>query len=89
MSWIKSCPESDLDYFEMAEDVIVLMKKLRCDKYTIWGHSDGGILGLIIGYKQTNKIDRMVLSGTNARLTGLKPELLASMENYKRIPDPK
>jgi pimeloyl-ACP methyl ester carboxylesterase len=43
---------------------------------------------LIIGYKETKKIDRMLLSGTNTKLSGLKPELLAIMKNYKQIPDP-
>lgn len=81
-----SCPEGDLDYFEMAEDVMTLMQKLGHDKYSIWGHSDGGILGLIIGYKQTEKVDRMLISGANTRLSGLKPELVAMMKNYEQIP---
>jgi len=82
-----SCPEGELDYFNMADDVIALMQNLGHEKYSVWGHSDGGILGLIIGYKQTEKIDRMLLSGANASTSGLKPELLAMMENYEQIPD--
>ncbi|NAS29931.1 alpha/beta fold hydrolase [Flavobacteriaceae bacterium R38] len=84
-----SCPEGALDYFEMADDVIALMNTLGHNKYSLWGHSDGGILGLIIGYKQTNKIDRMLISGGNTKLSGLEPELVAIMENYEQIPDPK
>ncbi len=83
-----SCPEGDLDYFDMADDVITLMKKLKHEKYTIWGHSDGGILGLIIGYKCTNKLNRMILSGANTRFSGLKPELQTFVKNYNQIPDP-
>lgn len=86
---LSSCPEGDLDYFDMADDVMALMTHLKHDKYSIWGHSDGGILGLIIGYKQTKKLDRMLISGANTKLSGLKPELVAIMRNYNQIPDPK
>lgn len=84
-----SCPEGDLDYFELADDVITLMKKLGHEKYSIWGHSDGGILGLIIGYKNTSKLNRMILSGANTRFSGLKPELQVFVKNYNQIPDSK
>lgn len=83
-----SCPEGDLDYFEMANDVIALMQTLGHEKYSIWGHSDGGILGLIIGYRSTGNVDRMLISGANTSVSGLKPELLTLMENYQQIPDP-
>lgn len=82
------CPDGDLDYFEMAEDVYLLMEELGHDKYTIWGHSDGGILGLILGYTHTDRIDRMLVSGANTKLSGLKPELINMMKNYDQIPDP-
>ncbi len=83
------CPEGELDYFEMADDVIALMQSLGHEKFSIWGHSDGGILGLIIGYKNTDQIDRMLISGANTRLSGLKPELLEMMKNYNQISDPR
>ncbi|MEL7123666.1 MAG: alpha/beta hydrolase [Bacteroidota bacterium] len=86
---LSDCPEGNLDYFDMADDIIALMESLRYEKYSLWGHSDGGILGLIIGYKLTNKIDRMLLSGVNTKLSGLKPELVAMMSNYEQLPDPK
>lgn len=82
-----SCPEDDLDYFNMADDVIALMKNLGHESYSLWGHSDGGILGLIIGYKYPDKLKRMIISGANTRLSGLKPELQAFVKNYHQIPD--
>ena len=84
-----SCPEGNLDYFDMADDVIALMKNLKHEKYSIWGHSDGGILGLIIGYKFTSRLNRMLLSGANTRFSGLEPELQAFIKQYNQIPDPK
>jgi pimeloyl-ACP methyl ester carboxylesterase len=86
---LSDCPDSDLDYFDMADDIMALMLNLGHEKYSIWGHSDGGILGLIIGYKMTGRIDRMLLSGANTKLSGLKPELINIMGNYEQIPDPK
>ncbi|GAB3335459.1 alpha/beta fold hydrolase [Marivirga atlantica] len=83
-----SCSDEDLDYFEMADDVYALMQALGHDNYTIWGHSDGGILGLILGYKNTDNIERMLISGANTRVSGLKPELLEMMKNYAQFPDP-
>ncbi len=82
-----SCPEGNLDYFDLADDVIALMKNLGHKKYTIWGHSDGGILGLIIGYKFTSKLSRMILSGVNTRFSGLEPELQTFVKQYNQIPD--
>ncbi|WP_462248643.1 alpha/beta fold hydrolase [Ekhidna sp.] len=82
------CPDTELDYYDMAEDVFLLMDKLGHEKYSLWGHSDGGILSLILGFKHTEKIDRIVVSGANARLSGLKPELIKLMENYNELPDP-
>ena len=84
-----SCSQGDLDYFDMADDIIALMKNLKHEKYSIWGHSDGGILGLIIGYKFTNKLNRLILSGANTKFSGLKPELQTFVKNYNQIPDPK
>lgn len=82
-----SCSDETLDYFQMAEDVFAMMDELGHEKYTIWGHSDGGILSLILGYTHTDRINRLVVSGANARLEGLKPELIQMMENYEQIPN--
>ena len=83
-----TCPEEDLDYFELAEDAYRLMEHLGYEKYMIWGHSDGGILGLILGYTHTDKIDRMVLSGANAYIGGLEPELVKFISDYEKVKDP-
>ncbi len=84
-----SCPEGDMDYFEMAKDVKQLMDELGHEKYTIWGHSDGGILGLILGYKYSQKISGMLLTGANAERSGLEPELVEMVKQYEKIPDPR
>lgn len=82
------CPDGDLDYFEMADDVARLMDELGHDNFTIWGHSDGGILGLILGYTQTERISKMLISGANTRLNGLEPALVKMMSVYEQLEDP-
>jgi pimeloyl-ACP methyl ester carboxylesterase len=86
-----SCPDGDLDYEQMAGDAFTLMEELGYEKYTIWGHSDGGILGLILGYKHSENIHKMLISGANIQAgpKALEPRLVTMMESYEMIPDPK
>lgn len=85
-----SCGE-ELNYQMMAEDANSLMNHLEEDKYMIWGHSDGGIIGLILGYRYPDRIDRMLISGANIRpdTTALENELVAFTNRYAEIQDPK
>lgn len=83
------CPASELNYQDMAEDAHALMKHLGHDNYTIWGHSDGGILGLILGYKHPESIHSMLISGANIRpdSTALHAKLVEFVQRYEEIPD--
>lgn len=83
------CPTTELNYQGMAEDAHALMKHLGHDKYTIWGHSDGGILGLILGYKHPEQIRSMLISGANIRpdSTALQAKLVEFVQRYEEIPD--
>lgn len=85
-----ACPEGDLSYDEMAEDVNSLIEHLNLESYTIWGHSDGGILGLILGYKHPERIKAMLISGANLRpdTTALQNRILEFVNRYAEIPDP-
>lgn len=86
-----SCPAKDLNYQDMAEDVHALMEHLGHNNYRIWGHSDGGILGLILGYRFPARIHSMLISGANLRpdSTALHGPLVAFVERYAEIEDPK
>lgn len=86
-----SCPTTELTYQDMAADVNALMNKLGHDNYRIWGHSDGGILGLILGYRFPSRIESMLISGANLRpdSTALHSQLVEFVQRYEEIPDPK
>jgi len=61
----KSGCSKELNYEMMASDVNALLNELKVDSTFIWGHSDGGIIGLIMGYKYPAKVKRLVASGAN------------------------
>ncbi|WP_185153704.1 alpha/beta fold hydrolase [Fulvivirga lutimaris] len=84
------CPEGELTYLKMADDTNALMQHLGHEKYYIWGHSDGGIVSLILGYKYPAQIDRMLVTGANIRpdTTALQNRLVELMGIYPQIPDP-
>jgi len=85
-----SCTE-ELDYTMMARDANSLMLHLGEEEYTIWGHSDGGIIGLILGYEYPGLISRMLISGANLRpdTTALENKLVEFVNRYEEIKDPK
>ena len=85
-----SCPEKDLNYMDMAEDVHNLMEHLNKYDLRIWGHSDGGIIGLILGYKYPHRINSMLISGANIRpdTTALQPEIVGFIQKYPEIGNP-
>ena len=83
-----SCPEADLTYEKMMQDVHMVLEKLDIKDVMIWGHSDGGILGLMLGYSYPERINRMLISGANLIKSALEPELVAFIDRYDEIPDP-
>ncbi|WP_294578297.1 alpha/beta fold hydrolase [uncultured Thomasclavelia sp.] len=61
----------EYDYQIMADDVIALIQSLGLKDVYYYGFSDGGIIGLYVALK-SNLIDKMVLSGTNYQVRGIK-----------------
>lgn len=85
----KSGCSKELNYEMMASDVNELMGQLKIDSAYIWGHSDGGIIGLIMGYTYPARVKRLVASGANIfpDRTALEPVLVDFMKKYPSIPD--
>ena len=67
----KSSSCETFDYDEMAEDFKEFIEKLKLEKPILFGFSDGGIIGLILGYKYPNLLSAMVVSGANITPQGL------------------
>lgn len=85
----KSGCSKELNYELMASDINGLLNQLKIDSAYIWGHSDGGIIGLIMGYQYPAKVKKLVATGANVQPdnTALEPYIVEMMKNYKAIPD--
>lgn len=85
----KSGCSKELNYELMASDINGLLNQLKIDSAYIWGHSDGGIIGLIMGYQYPAKVKKLVATGANVQPdnTALEPFIVEMMKNYKAIPD--
>jgi pimeloyl-ACP methyl ester carboxylesterase len=73
-----SCPEGYLTYDQMASDVNAVLDHLKIDSAYIWGHSDGGIVGLLTAINYPRKVKKLLASGANLRpdTTAIDPALL-------------
>lgn len=60
-------------YFQMAEDTVALLRTLKVENADFIGHSDGGILALLIARRHPELVRRTVISGANTRLVGKTP----------------
>jgi pimeloyl-ACP methyl ester carboxylesterase len=83
------CKIGDLNYDIMASDINELLNQLKIDSCFIWGHSDGGILGLIIAINYPDKVKKLVTTGANIQpdSTAIFPELIAMEKMYPMLPD--
>jgi len=61
------CPPGYLTYDQMAEDVNQLLAYLKIDSALVWGHSDGGVIGLILAINHPDKVKKLLASGANLR----------------------
>ncbi len=82
-------PESEYHYADMAEDVFQFICALNLDKPYLYGHSDGGIIGLLLAIRHPGSLGMLACSGTNLCPEGIVP---AFIEEFTAIneknPDP-
>jgi pimeloyl-ACP methyl ester carboxylesterase len=70
--------DQPLGYNLMASDVLHLMDYLKIKKASIVGWSDGGIIGLILGIKNPERVNKLFTFGSNYNLAGYKTEPIDS-----------
>ena len=76
-------------YADMAEDLYQLIRALGLEKPAFYGHSDGGILGLMLETAHPGTLSALAASGVNLSPKGLTPEFIAACEERNRqSPDP-
>ena len=74
----KSTDTSDsLTYEMMADDLNVLLNKLRVDSCYVIGWSDGGIDGLLLAMRHPEKVKKLAITGANLwpDTTAVEPDL--------------
>lgn len=71
------CPAGYLTYEQMAGDVDKVLEQLGIDSAFIWGHSDGGIVGLLTAIHYPKKVKKLLATGANLRpdSTAVEPSL--------------
>jgi pimeloyl-ACP methyl ester carboxylesterase len=71
------CPAGYLTYEQMADDVDKVLQHLGIDSAYVWGHSDGGIVGLLLAIHYPDKVKKLLASGANLRpdSTAVEPGL--------------
>ena len=74
-------PEREYHYSDMAEDMYQLILTLGIEKTAFYGHSDGGIIGLMLEINHPGTLGILAVSGTNLSPAGLSPSFL---EEYSR-----
>lgn len=82
-------PLPEYHYADMAEDVYGFISTLGLEKPALYGHSDGGIIGLLLETTHPGTLGMLAVSGTNLSPDGLVPSFI---EEYTAIneahPDP-
>ncbi len=78
----QSSPVTEFHYAEMAEDIYLFIKALGLDRPALFGHSDGGITGLLLAMAHPDVLGLLAVSGTNLTPEGVAPGIL---EEFKEL----
>ena len=82
-------PVSEYHYADMADDIFCLIRKLGLEKPYYFGHSDGGIIGLLLELRHPGTLGKMAVSGTNLSPDGIVPEFVEEFTAInEREPNP-
>ncbi len=82
-------PLTEYHYADMAEDMYCFIKTLKLDKPAFYGHSDGGIIGLMLETTHPGTLGVLVVSGANLSPAGLREDFIEKYSEINRqSPDP-
>ena len=84
-----NAPLDEYHYEDMAEDMFQFIRALDLGRPAFYGHSDGGIIGLLLAIRHPESISALAVSGTNLSPEGLDPAFIEEFTalNEKK-PDP-
>jgi pimeloyl-ACP methyl ester carboxylesterase len=73
--------QSDTLSFDLMSDHFShMIDLLKLDSINIIGYSDGGITALLLAEKRPDKVKKVIASGVNSRMDGIKSEVLNSID---------
>ena len=80
---------SEYHYADMAEDMYQFVQALGLKKPAFYGHSDGGIIGLLLEILHPGTLGLLAASGANLSPTGLSKDFIDKYSEINRqSPDP-
>ncbi len=81
------CPSGYLTYEQIANDVATVLTHLKLDSVYVWGHSDGGILGLLLAIHHPKKVKKVLATGPNMRpdTTAIDPALMPVIDKLSKV----
>lgn len=82
-------PVPEYHYADMADDIYEFIRALGLEKPFYYGHSDGGIIGLLLELRHPGTLGKMAISGTNLSPDGIEPGFVAEFtEINRKNPEP-
>ena len=85
----KNEPLTEYHYADMAEDVYQFIRTLGLEKPALYGHSDGGIIALLLEISHPGTLSVMAVSGTNLSPEGIISSFIEEFtELNEKNPDP-
>lgn len=82
-------PLDEYHYVDMAEDMFLFIRELGLEKPLYYGHSDGGIIGLLLELLHPGTLGMMAASGVNLSPEGIEPSFIEEFTDINRKnPDP-
>ncbi len=85
----KNEPLTEYHYADMAEDVYQFIRTLGLEKPALYGHSDGGIIALLLEISHPGTLGVMAVSGTNLSPEGIISSFIEEFtELNEKKPDP-
>lgn len=82
-------PLPEYHFDDMAEDIYAFIRALGLKQPALYGHSDGGIIALLLELHHPGTLGAMAVSGTNLSPEGVLPSLLEEFsEIVRKEPNP-
>ena len=82
-------PLDEYHYADMADDIHAFIRAMGLRRPAMYGHSDGGIIGLLLEIRHPGTLGILAVSGTNLSPAGLAPSFIEEYSALNRVhPDP-